>query len=318
MTTIPIFFAINDKFTSLLDCAIRSIMDNASKENKYHFIVMHENLTEDHIATLSEQVKAPFSIEFVQMEEEFAGIENRVENCLRCDYFTLSIYFRIFIADMFPQYDKGIYIDSDVIVPGDISELYNLELGDNILGASPDFSIRSVPDFVEYVDKYVDTPVNDYINSGVLLMNLKMMREKKFSDRFMYLLNKYHFETVAPDQDYINAICRGKIRFLDECWDAMPPMGGVKDCLSDPKLIHFNLFWKPYHYDNIPYDEYFWKYAKQSPFYADILAEKDNYSDEQKANDEKGLQLMLSNSRKFMGNEKTFRKAIESGDTVRI
>lgn len=44
-------------------------------------------------------------------------ITDRIENRLRSDYFTMTIYFRIFIPDMYPEYDKAIYIDSDIVVP---------------------------------------------------------------------------------------------------------------------------------------------------------------------------------------------------------
>ena len=43
-------------------------------------------------------------------------ITDRIENRLRSDYFTMTIYFRIFIPDMYPEYDKAIYIDSDIVV----------------------------------------------------------------------------------------------------------------------------------------------------------------------------------------------------------
>ncbi len=315
---IPIFFTIDDNFTFYLDCAIRSVMENASKDRNYKFIVLYEKMPEEHINMIKEAVKPPFEIEFIPMEQEFEGIQNSPENRLRCDFFTMTIFFRIFIADMFPQYDKGLYIDSDVIVPGDILELYQIDLTDHILAASPDYSIRGVPPFVEYVDKAVGTPVEEYINSGILLMNLKMMRELHFAEHFLDLMNTYHFDSIAPDQDYINAMCRGKIIFLDECWDAMPPNGGEKPELPNPKLIHYNLFQKPWCYDKIPYEDYFWKYAKESPFYQDILDYKANYPEEQKKADQDTLDLMLKNGIAIMDQDVTFRKMIDKGENIRL
>ncbi len=318
MPTIPIFFTIDDKFTFYLDCAVRSIMDNASRDYCYKFIVLHENLPESHIAQIQSAVKPPFEIEFVHMEEGFAGITDRVENRLRCDFFSLSIYFRIFIADLFPEYDKGVYIDSDVILPGDISELYHTDLSGNIIAACPDFSIMNVPVLTNYVEQVVGIPKSEYINSGILVMDLKMMRDLRFSEHFLNLLNTYHFGTVAPDQDYINAMCRGKIRFLDECWDTMPPLEGERPLVKEPKLIHFNLFQKPWCYDNIAYEDYFWKYAKQSPFYQDILDFKANYSDEQKKSDQEALDRMMVQAQEMLGWDLTFEKMYESGAAIRI
>ena len=76
-------------------------------------------------------------------------------------------------------------------------------------------------------------------------MNLKEMRLKNFEGHFFSLLNKYRFDTVAPDQDYINAMCNGKIFYIDQKWNAMP--NEDQEPLENPSLIHYNLFSKPWH-----------------------------------------------------------------------
>ncbi len=315
---IPIFFTIDEGYAPYVDCAIRSMVENASKDYRYMIYVLYEGLTDKSRERISSAVKEPFGIEFIEMKEKYEGLTDRVENRLRCDYFTMTIYFRIFIADMFPQYDKGIYIDSDIIVPGDISKMYEIDLGGNIIGACQDFSILKIPELLRYMEYTVGVGTDEYINSGVLLMNLKMMREKSFAEKFLTLLNKYHFDCIAPDQDYINAMCNGRIFYMDECWDAMPPQEGGRAELDNPMLIHYNLFQKPWCYDNIPYEEYFWKYAKISPFYDDILEFKANYSDEQKESDKKCLEVLIKKGGDADKNEITFKKVKESGEAVRI
>ncbi len=315
---IPIFFTVDEGYAPYLDCAIRSMVENASKDNEYVIYVLHQDMTDDSIEKVRTGVKSPFSIEFIKMEDEFHGIVAREENKLRCDYFTLTIYFRIFIADMFPQYDKGIYVDSDIIVPGDISELYNVDLEGNIIGACCDRSIQGVPDLVYYTENAVGAQSDDYINSGILLMDLRMMREKNFSGHFLDLMNEYHFDTVAPDQDYINAMCNGNIKYLSDDWDTMPPQAGEATLNSSPKLIHFNLFQKPWCYDNIPYEEYFWKYADKSPFREDILAHKAGYDESKQNADRDTLIKLISKAAVLDKNEITFKKLYESGVKIRI
>ncbi len=318
MTTVPVFLTIDDKFPFYLDCAIRSIMKNASKDYDYRIFVLHEDLPEPMMEPITGLNDPTFHIEFVRLGKDFAGITDRPENRLRCDFFTPSIFYRIFIADLFPQYDKGIYIDSDVIVPGDISELFKTDLCGNIIGACPDFSVRNLTSFVRYFEQSVGIPIESYINSGVLLMDLKMMRDLHFSEHFLDLMNTYHFNSIAPDQDYINAMCYGKVLFLDESWDAMPPVGGGRPLLENPNLIHYNIFFKPWLYDDIPYEKYFWDIAKESPFYNDILEFKAGYTDENKDNDQKTLELMKTNAEAFIDKDVTFRKMYESGASIRI
>ena len=313
---IPIFFTIDNQYAPYASCAITSIIENSSKEYEYKIYILHNGLNEKNIRRLSSLKKENFDIIFREMKEGMELITDRVENRLRCDYFTLTIYFRLFIADIFEEYDKGIYIDSDIVVPGDISELYNYELGDNLIGASTDNSIQGVPQLTKYVEQAVGVNRLQYINSGVLLMNLKKFRDVKFSQKFLTLLNTYHFDSIAPDQDYLNAMCNGKILYLNEEWDAMPAEG--KEELKNPKLIHYNLFQKPWCYDNIQYEDFFWKYAKKTDYYDDILEFKKNYSDEKKKSDMECLGTLVSKGDTLPDNDITFRKMFEQGKDIRV
>ncbi len=315
---IPIFFTIDNGYAPYASCAIQSIITNSSKDYNYRIIILHQELTEENKEKLSNIVKENnnFEIIFREMKDSFKDITDREENRLRCDYFTLTIYFRLFIPDMFKEYDKAIYIDSDIIVLGDISKLYNLDLGDNLIGASTDHSVQNIPEFIKYMEKAIGVNRKEYINSGVLLMNLKKMREKNFANKFLELLNKYHFYCIAPDQDYLNAMCNGQILYLGEEWDAMP--NDDKLPLEKPKLIHFNLFQKPWCYDNIQYEEYFWEYAKKSNYYDQIIEFKKNYSDEQKKSDKNCLALLIHKANDVPDTENTFRKRFESGEKIRV
>lgn len=313
---IPIFFTIDNKYAPFADVAIKSIIENSSKEYKYKVIILYQELSNEDIEKISSNEEDDFEIKFIYMKDGLDTITDRAENKLRCDYFTLTIYFRLFIPELFPEYDKGIYIDSDVVVPGDISKLYNIELGNNIIGACRDKSVVDVPELVNYMENAVGVNKNEYINSGVLLMNLKEMRKKQFSKRFLELLNTYHFDCIAPDQDYLNAMCNGKILYLNEEWDAMP--NDASKPLESPKLIHYNLFQKPWCYDNIQYEDYFWKYAKKSKYYNDILEFKKNYSEEQKQSDKICLAKLVNKGGKMQNNEITFKKVLKSGEKIRI
>ena len=124
---IPIFFTVDNSYVPYLSCAIKSIIENSSNNYNYKIFVLYEGLTEENIKKISKLQNENTKIEFKEMKKGLEAITDRVENRLRCDYFTLTIYFRIFIPEMFPEYDKGIYIDSDIIVLGDISNLYNIE-----------------------------------------------------------------------------------------------------------------------------------------------------------------------------------------------
>lgn len=315
---IPIFFTIDDGYAPYLHVALISLIKNASKDRRYKIIVVYQELNEENRNNLAKLVEdyPNFEMEFKFMKQSLDMITDRIENRLRSDYFTMTIYFRIFIPDMYPEYDKAIYIDSDIIVPGDISELYDTDMHDNLIGVVTDGSVNDVPELQRYMTESLGLKLGDYFNSGMLLMNMKELRNVHLAEHFLYLLNKYHFDCVAPDQDYLNSMCYGKIEYLDSCWDAMPNRN--KPDIENPKIIHYNLFDKPWCYDDIQYQDYFWEYAKQSVYYDKIKAYKAAYTDKQKEDDHAHLLDLFRRAGTNADTEVTFRKVLESGEKVRL
>lgn len=316
MNTIPIFFTIDDSYAPFLSVALNSAIKNSSKVKKYKAIVLYQELSEENRKKLMSLKTDNFGIEFVPMKSGLESITDRMSNRLRCDYFTLTIYFRLFIPKMFPEYDKGIYIDSDVVLTSDLAELFETEIGDNYIAACTDLSVADVPPLVKYMEQAVGVKAKEYINSGVLLMNLKKLREVKIEEHFLELLNTYHFDCIAPDQDYLNAICNGNIYYLDEVWDTMP--NDNKSPLENAKLIHYNLFSKPWCYDDIQYGEIFWHYAEDSGYLDEIKAYKAGYSDEQKKSDAKCLDLLIERGDSIPETDVTFKKMFENGVRIRL
>lgn len=313
---IPIFFTIDDGYAPFLAVALNSAIKNANPKRHYKAIVLHENLNETNIAKLKALETENFKIELTPMKANFQSLDDRMSNRLRCDYFTLTIYFRLFIPAMFEQYDKGIYIDSDVVLTDDIAKLYDTPIGDNLIGACNDLSIADTPPLVAYTENAVGVKGDEYINSGVLLMNLKKLRECDLEGHFLKLLNTYHFDSIAPDQDYLNAMCNGKIYYLDEAWDAMP--NDAKPSLAKTNLIHYNLFSKPWCYDGIQYEEVFWKYAEDSGYINEISAYKSAYSEEKKKSDRECLELLIRRGTEIPENEITFKKLNDKGVKIRL
>jgi len=314
--SIPVFFSIDDNYAPFLSVALSSIVRNSSKTYAYKVIVLYMKLSERNRRMLASLAAENLEIQFISMENRLDGITDCMSNRLRADYFTLTIYFRLFIPVMFPEYDKAIYLDSDIVVPGDISELYRTELGDNLIAAAADHSVVDVPQLAKYIEDGVGIDKHHYINSGVLLMNLKRMREAQLEQRFLELMNTYHFDCIAPDQDYLNVMCSGKILYLPASWDAMPTQG--TEPIEKPKLIHYNLFAKPWCYDHVQYEEYFWEYAKKSGYFSEILSFKAQYSEENRKSDNEHLELMLSRGEAIADAEMNFRIVFNEGKEKRL
>ena len=274
--TVPIFFAVDEKYMSYLAVAIHSLKENASKAYSYELYILHANMdcASENAQKLYKYQDEKFKITYVDVSEKMQEVKHSLH--LR-DYYTGATYYRIFIAEMFPQYEKALYLDSDIVVLGDISKLFNTELGDNLVGAVPDGAVAAVPQFRLYTKEVLGIDAQNYFNAGVLLINLKAFREYDFYKKFCSLLKKYKFH-VAQDQDYLNVLCKDKVCYLGAEWNKMP----IQNSAQTPKLIHYNLTMKPWHYENVLYKEPFWEYARKTEFYPYILNDLAAYSQEKR------------------------------------
>lgn len=314
--TIPVFFSIDDNYAPYLGVALHSAIENSSPDRNYLAIVLYEELSMTNKMRLLSMTKDNFAIRFVKINRQYEGLSDRMGNRLRADYFTMTIFFRLFIPSMFPEYDKGIYLDSDIVVLDDLAKMFDQNLEDNIIGAVHDSSVVDIPPLVEYIENAIGVSRYRYINSGILLMNMKKMRDNKFDQHFLRLLNTYHFDCIAPDQDYLNAMCKDHILYMAPDWDVMPVDG--REPVLDPSIVHYNLFAKPWCYDNVQYEEYFWKYANETDYLNDIKWTKEHYTDRERQSDEESMKRMIDRGLMIASSKETFKKVFESGKEERI
>lgn len=304
---IPIFFAIDDAYTPFLAVAIQSLIENACKDYKYLIKVLHTNVQKGHMDQIMKYESENVNIEFVDLNYYIEKVQDKLYTR---DYYTNTTYFRLFLPELYPQYDKVLYLDSDIIVVGDISELYNTDMGTNLVAAAPDDIIQYNKVFQDYAELVVGVAkYQDYFNAGVLLMNLDELRKFKFQEKFVYLLGTVKF-SVAQDQDYLNRLCKGRVKLISHDWDVMPYVN-EETKKEDIKLIHYNFAYKPWHFEDVTYNEYFWKYAEKTEFYDEILKEKDSYTEEQKFQDreaEKGLAELAMKENACVGDDRNNRR----------
>lgn len=310
LEVIPIFFAVDDVYSPFLAVTLQSLTENASKNYYYSIKILYTNMQEENKKKLAKYESENVKIEFVDLNYYIKKIQDKLYTR---DYYTNTTYFRLFIPSLYPQYDKAIYLDGDIVVLGDISELYNTNMGDNLIAAAPDDVIQNTKVFQEYAEKVVGVAdYRNYFNAGVLLMNLDELRKFDFLDKFLYLLETVKF-SVAQDQDYLNRLCKGRTKIISVAWDRMPmPTDKILD--DEIKLIHYNLAYKPWHFDNVLYKEHFWKYAEKTEYIDEIRKIKKAYTESDRYQDMeqyKKLQALAQKECDCVGDDRRFRRTIE-------
>ncbi len=283
---IPICFATDDNYVPFLAIAITSLLDNASKDNFYQIFVLITKLKDENIERIKKLETPNSQIEFISLAKEMDKLTDMFH--LR-DYYSKETYYRIFIPNIFPQHKKVLYLDCDITVLGDISELYGTHIHGFYVGAVQEEVMQTFEVFGNYVEKADGIKREDYFNAGILLINCRRWRKLMIAEKFVDLLERYKFR-VVQDEDYLNVLCKGHVRRIPLGWNKT----SYKNENFDDKnlnLIHWKINWRPWKYKNVLYEEHFWKYAKMAGVYDELIKMRDSRTQEDYDKDE----LLMAN-----------------------
>lgn len=168
---------------------------------------------------------------------------------------TISTYFRLFLTDLLPNdINKVLYLDSDIIVNSNIEELYLINIDNYAIAGVPDKETNQKcnKERLSIPSKYF------YINAGVLLMNIKYLRDIKFTKKISSFVNDNYDKILYHDQDILNALLYNKIFYIPYKWNMMDcylykkPICNsqyypeVISSQNNPGIIHFAGYYKPW------------------------------------------------------------------------
>ncbi len=265
----PIVFCIDNNYSQHLAVALESLFFNNKYELDVH--IFHSKLDVDNTNKLNE-----IGIKYAQ-KITFHLIDDEIFNGYKENYhFTIAMYFRLLIPDLLSEdYESAIYIDSDIVVNGDVSYLINLDIQDNVLAA-----IGNPNSYLAMKRLGLDEQ-NIYFDSGLLVFNLKLWREKSLHKKILEYILKHPDDLIYPDNDALNIIINGNflelspifslqsnyIKNKDIDLNYFSRFGDIQYILNNPVIIQFAGGVKPWHYlSEDHYKELYWKYLKQSPF----------------------------------------------------
>ena len=317
MNTIPIFYACDDNFVKYTIVSLHSMIQNASKDYRYHVYIMHTNISDEMQSKVLALANDRFAVSFVNVTSYLDSISHRLP--IR-DYYSKTTYYRLFIAEMFPQYQKAVYIDSDTVVQGDISRMYLTDIGNAYVGACHEQAMVQVDEYGTYAEKVVGVDRNFYFNAGVLLINCDQFRNRKVLEQFTHLLGEYNF-VVTQDEDYLNVICKDRVFWLDQRWNT-EIFGNISCPIEEAYVLHYIMTSKPWHYADCRHGDIFWKYAAQTAVYSEILAVLENYTDAMRTRDQIScdnlLQLAVTETNREDNYQNRLNKTVRAADRVQI
>ena len=287
---VPVVFAADNNYVPMVTTTVYSMLKNASPDCFYDVVILDTDFTE-----ANKEIMRGFFAQFENMSLRFAGVAGMIEEYnLKTSNAHISVetYYRFLIQKILPDYEKVLYLDSDLIIKGDIAQLFNIDLGDNLIGAARDTDFLgnlSMNDGnrLEYARRVLlmSNPY-DYFQAGVLVMNLKEMRNlHSFTQWLEYAAEPKY---IYDDQDILNAHCQGRVTYINNEWNVMNDCGGrIKKVFSfapvqvyqdfltaydNPKIVHYAGCEKPWKPGGCDLSTLYWSYARQTPFYEQLIS----------------------------------------------
>lgn len=198
-TIVPIVLAFTPNYFIPACTTIQSILRCSRPEDRFHIICL---LSQPLPKAMKEKLQL---LDEERMTCSFINLEGRLQDIFVDSRYTVAASYRLLLPDLLPTYNKVIYVDCDIIVNNNLSELYCLDLQEHYLAG-----VFEVPlDFqIAYMEELGCNP-EEYMNSGFLLMDLQKMREDGLVEQFMEASKVDYLQ--FPDQDVLNQVCKGRI-----------------------------------------------------------------------------------------------------------
>ena len=277
MKRIPVIFAIDKNVVIPCGVTITSLLMNAGEDTFYDLYILYDGAYlgpgDRKVLADAFQGSEKCTLSFVDVEGAFKEVDGMTSG-----HITTATYYRLEIPTLFPQYDKAIYADIDMIFQQDLSGLFESSLPDGeLVAAVLDLSIDGKHQFRSPLPAKVGKSEADYFNAGFLVMNLKRMREEGIVEAFReHAKIKYD----QNDQDILNIVCNGRVQILPSLYNfQVNHFSNYMWNRKNPKLafgeqfkkatLHYTWKNKPWNsLESVAYDTW-WHYYKMSPFYED-------------------------------------------------
>lgn len=278
---IPVVFAANDNYSIYAAVAIESILKNASAKDFYRIYILYDELTQEHIDGLEGIKSSQAVVRCINIRQL---ISEKAHLFFSQDYISKETYYRFYIPELFPCFEKVIYLDCDLVVCSDLAELISVDMGENYIAAVRDYTL---PEYTQHLNETFDLAREKYINSGVLLIDTKKWKENGVFEKIFSARVKYPTEKLLwADQDLLNVVCKNKIYYLGDEWNFFGSILSynrhyaeifaerIKNVVDCYKILHFPAQPKPWSAPELPFSEKFWAYAATSVFFMEIICKE--------------------------------------------
>lgn len=288
---VSVVASTDSHYVAHMAALIASVFSNADRNRFIDFLVLDGGLTEQERRGLSmlERLHPHAKISFIDMSMHFLDIEAHM-------YFTRATFYRLALPEIVYNRDKILFLDTDAVVVGDVSEVFDTEITDKsaavvkdiIMASFVAMGVRSLAEVgghpaAKYLSDHVSLKdrYGEYFQAGLILFNLARLRDSRLCQKMIADLrtNRYWF----LDQDILNKYLVGDVQFLDPVWNSVSLPSGHGRALpahiyneyvesrKNPSMIHYAGAVKPWNDPRSEFAQYYWFYLRMTLWYEDRL-----------------------------------------------
>lgn len=290
-----VLYSSNDYFSKYLGVSMYSMLkNNVDDFEKINIYVFDDEISEINKGKLEDIAKSfNQKLEFIEVFDIESKL-GKVNFMLTQGVKSFTAYSRLFISTILNDIDKILYMDADSLVVGSFKDLWDIDIGDYYCAGVED--LQSIDTIKRDVGMGKE---NRYINTGFLLINLKMWREVNIETKFIDFQKKNNQKFIFWDQGIINGVCKEKIYYLPPKYNFISifhgmdyktviKLNGIPDYYDEeiflesqknPIFLHFcgGDSQRPWiNKSQIYYNDYF-EYVKETDFKKNINYPKDSF-----------------------------------------
>jgi lipopolysaccharide biosynthesis glycosyltransferase len=238
-------YAADSNFTMQLAVGLRSVANLHPSARVY---VLHDRVTVPGKKQVTRALPPSIDVHWIDLDM------SQLDDIRIPDYLSRAALSRLGMGELLPaEIDRVLYLDADTLVCEPLDELWEVELGEHVLGAVRDASVpwAGAPRGLAWQTLRLD-PDTPYFNTGVMVVSLGEWRSRDVGTRAFELLATHDFRW--PDQDALNAVFRGDWEVMKPKWNVQAAhvaeqgsLGWIAEdhadmarALEAPAIVHFN------------------------------------------------------------------------------
>lgn len=284
-----ICLACDQNYASKVAVTIQSIIQNSSKVKQYEIVILSSNIdipTKEKLLSMSQK---NISIRFFDIDGYISKYSQEIFREIA--HFSKAIYYRLFLPQIFRKYNKVCYLDCDLILQTDIQFLLDQNLEGKCVAVVRDTEACRLLYTEKWWQEYYFNKLNFseddiYFNSGVMVFDIKRCLQIELTSKCISLLSSNN-DYLWPDQDVLNLVLRNDAKYLNIKWNFEWHLPIYDSNYSDhleysvykeyflasqkPSIIHYAGGIKPWNFPEYKYSELWWKYARNTCFYEELL-----------------------------------------------